>query len=142
MPTPTDPTPPTDGDQDRGRSTVGRRTDRGRGSTAPGGRTTPASSGAPAAPPPGGLGATAGDPAQDYATPGAESTRATDLVDRHMAGQANEGITVVWKDDRGADAAAVRERIDPFLQRAAPGSSWAASRSPTPRRAAAPRPRA
>lgn len=67
----------------------------------------------------GGLGAVAGDSAEDYATPGAESTRATDLVDRHMGGAGNDGITVVWKHADGADGADARARIDPLVAKAA-----------------------
>jgi RND superfamily putative drug exporter len=67
----------------------------------------------------GGLSQVAGESAEDYATPGADSTRATDLVDRHMGGSANQGITVVWQDGRGADGAAARARVQPLLREAA-----------------------
>jgi RND superfamily putative drug exporter len=67
----------------------------------------------------GGLSMAAGDPAEDYATPGADSTRAPDLIDRHMGGQASQGITVVWQDARGADGAAAKARVEPLLREAA-----------------------
>ncbi|WP_051471118.1 MMPL family transporter [Patulibacter minatonensis] len=60
----------------------------------------------------------AGDSAEDYATPGAESTRAADLIDAHLGGRGAQGITVVWQDARGADGAAAKARIQPLLDRA------------------------
>jgi RND superfamily putative drug exporter len=66
-----------------------------------------------------GLSQLAADPAEDYATPGAESTRASDLVERHMGGRGADGITVVWQDARGAEGTAARERVDPVVERIA-----------------------
>jgi RND superfamily putative drug exporter len=66
-----------------------------------------------------GLSQLAADPAEDYATPGAESTRASDLVERHMGGRGADGITVVWQDGRGAEGAAARARVDPVVERIA-----------------------
>jgi putative drug exporter of the RND superfamily len=60
----------------------------------------------------------AGDSAEDYATPGAESTRVSDLVDAHLEGRGGQGITVVWQDARGAEGTAAKARIQPLLTKA------------------------
>ncbi|MEV4421984.1 MMPL family transporter [Patulibacter sp. NPDC049589] len=60
----------------------------------------------------------AGDSAEDYATPGSESTRAADLVDAHLGGRGGQGITVVWQDARGANGPAAKARIRSLLAKA------------------------
>ncbi|HWH93020.1 MAG TPA: MMPL family transporter, partial [Baekduia sp.] len=54
----------------------------------------------------------------DYATPGSDSAAARDLLAKRFPGQAENGASFVWSSPRGAEAPAVRARVDRLLQQA------------------------
>src|ERR687893_1543444 len=60
----------------------------------------------------------AGEYDADYNTPGSESKAASDLTEERFEGYSGQEIYVVWRDERGADAPAVKERVDAFLAEA------------------------
>ena len=60
----------------------------------------------------------AGEFEADYNTPGSESKAASDLTEERFEGYSGQEIYVVWKDDRGADSPAARERLDAFFAEA------------------------
>jgi putative drug exporter of the RND superfamily len=57
----------------------------------------------------------AGEYNADYDTPGSESKAASDLTESRFDGYSGQEVYVVWKDERGADSAAVKQRINDFL---------------------------
>lgn len=66
-----------------------------------------------------GLGsALAGEYEADYDTPGSESKAASDLTERAFAGYSGQEIYVVWKDPRGAQSPAAKERVNAFFAEA------------------------
>jgi RND superfamily putative drug exporter len=54
----------------------------------------------------------------DYDTPGSESKAASDITKQRFGGYSGQEIYVVWKDDRGANSAAVLRRMDGFFEQA------------------------
>src|ERR687898_1092723 len=60
----------------------------------------------------------AGEYNADYDTPGSESKAASDLTEREFAGYSGQEIYVVWRDERGADSPAAKERVNAFLDEA------------------------
>src|SRR5215213_7613491 len=54
----------------------------------------------------------AGDWSADYSTPGSESRAAADLLQDRFPARSPETVDVVWQAPAGADAPAVRDRID------------------------------
>jgi RND superfamily putative drug exporter len=54
----------------------------------------------------------AGDWSADYSTPGSESRAAADLMQERFPQSSPDTVDVVWQARDGADAAAVRDRID------------------------------
>jgi len=66
-----------------------------------------------------GLGSSlAGEYNADYDTPGSESKAASDLTKERFEGYSGQEIYVVWKDERGADSPAARERVNAFFAEA------------------------
>jgi RND superfamily putative drug exporter len=60
----------------------------------------------------------AGDWSADYSTPGSESRAAADLLQNRFPARSPETVDVVWQAPAGADALAVRDRIDDLVGRA------------------------
>jgi len=59
-----------------------------------------------------------GEYTADYATPGSDSAAAQDLLAERFPDQAENGASFVWRSAAGADAPAVRARVDAALKRA------------------------
>ena len=60
----------------------------------------------------------AGEYQADYDTPGSESKAAADLTEARFDGYSGQEIYVVWKDQRGAQDPAVKQRLDKFFAEA------------------------
>ena len=60
----------------------------------------------------------AGEYNADYDTPGSESKAASDLTEARFDGYSGQEVYVVWKDEGGADSAAVKQRVNDFLAEA------------------------
>jgi putative drug exporter of the RND superfamily len=60
-----------------------------------------------------------GEWSADYSTPGSESKAAVDLLDDRFPERSANSVDVVWQAGAGAQAPAVRERMDAFLRDAA-----------------------
>ncbi len=60
----------------------------------------------------------AGEYEADYDTPGSESKAASDLTEARFDGYSGQEIYVVWKDERGAQDPAVKQRLDQFFAEA------------------------
>jgi len=66
-----------------------------------------------------GLGSSlAGEYEADYNTPGSDSKAASDLTEREFGGYSGQEIYVVWKDPKGADSAAAKQRMNAFFKQA------------------------
>jgi putative drug exporter of the RND superfamily len=63
-----------------------------------------------------GLGTTfAGEYEADYNTPGSESKEASELAEREFGGYSGQEIYVVWKDPKGADGPAAKQKMNAFF---------------------------
>jgi putative drug exporter of the RND superfamily len=60
-----------------------------------------------------------GDWSADYSTPGSESRAAVELLQERFPERSADSVDVVWQASGGAEAPAVRERMDAFLHEAA-----------------------
>ena len=60
----------------------------------------------------------AGEYEADYDTPGSESKAASDLTEARFDGYSGQEIYVVWKDERGAQDPAVKQKLDKFFAEA------------------------
>jgi RND superfamily putative drug exporter len=60
----------------------------------------------------------AGEYEADYNTPGSESKASAELTEERFDGYSGQEVYVVWKDARGAESPAARERVDAFLAEA------------------------
>src|SRR5215218_6717596 len=64
-----------------------------------------------------GLGtAFAGEYEADYNTPGSESKEASELAEREFGGYSGQEIYVVWKDPKGADSPAAKQKMAAFFK--------------------------
>jgi len=63
-------------------------------------------------------GSLAGEFSADYATPGSESKRASDLIGSSFPGRSSDTVDVVWQAPSGVGGASVRERMDGLLSSA------------------------
>src|SRR3954447_9006582 len=63
-----------------------------------------------------GLGSSlAGEYEADYNTPGSESKEASELAEREFGGYSGQEIYVVWKDPKGADGPAAKQKMTTFF---------------------------
>src|SRR5215210_474047 len=60
----------------------------------------------------------AGEFNADYNTPGSESKAASELTEQRFGGYSGQEIYVVWKDPKGAESGAAKQRVDAFLTQA------------------------
>ena len=60
----------------------------------------------------------AGEYNADYNTPGSDSKAAGELTEKHFDGYSGQEIYVVWKDERGAQSAGAKQRLDGFFSQA------------------------